>query len=201
MNQSLQYGIDFAGAIWYNGALQINTYSVNLQLITASERPVIVGVALERIKAFVMGELANVLFINHDHDTVAEMFDALGANVCTLPDEPHDLTIAMMLFCKLTAIVENNLVVSQLDVSSSLGDEVWYQIGKDDPLGPFAQDGWWHKPNCQKHSLCTNTDANVVKVQTSGWQDYELEWPEIPNGSATTIVKPDFHRHDSNQAR
>lgn len=201
MNQSLQYSIDFPAAIWYNSELQLNTYSVNLQLTTVQERPVITGVALERIKAFVLSELANVVFINSEYDSVAELLDAIGANVCTLPHEPHDQIVGLMLLCKLTAIVEGNLEIAQLDISSSLGDEIWYQLSNEDALGPFAGDGWWHNRSCQHSVLVTEPTDNVVKVDTQSWQDYGLEWPELETGKQATIVKPDFRRHETNQTR
>lgn len=201
MNQNLQYSIDFLGAIWYNGSLQLNTYSINMQMVTASERPVIINVAMERIKAFVMSELADVLFINSAHQSEAEMFDALGVNVCTLPDEPHDQVVGMMLFCKLNAVTESQLIITQLDISSSLGDDVWYQHSMEDPLGYYGQPGWWHSRGCQKNNLCISTDDNVVKVETSSWQEYDLEWPDVPGAQPSTVVKPDFKKHETNSTR
>lgn len=201
MNTSLQYNIDFPGAIWYNGCLQLNAYSMVLQMVTASERPVIINVAMERIKAFVMSEMANVLFINAAHNNEAEMFEALGANVCTLPDEPHDQVIGMMLFCKLNAVTEAQLIVTQLDISSSLGDEVWYQHGLDDALGPFAHQGWWHSRGCQKNNVSAAAEDNVVKVSASGWHEYDLEWPDVPGAQTSKVVKPDFKKHEHNTTR
>jgi len=200
MNQNLQYSVDFAGAIWYNGSLQMNLYSVQLQMQVTGTRAEFTTVALERIKAFVLSELNNVVFIDSQHENEAEMFDALGVNICTLPHEPHDQVIGIMLFCKLNAITEGHLTISQLDISSSLGDDVWYQQTMEDDLGPFAQTGWWHNRGCQKHNLAAVLDNNVVKVSALGWNEYNLEWPEAP-GQSSTVVKPDFRKHETNLTR
>lgn len=201
MNRNLQYSVDFPGAIWFDGSLQLNTYSVSLQMITANERPIMVAVALERIKAFVMGELANVLFINSEYHEVAELFDALGANVCILPADPNDPIIGIMLYCKLLAITEGNLLISHLDISSTLGGEIWYSHSDEDELGVFAKEGWWHHRGCQTSTLSTDQDSNVLKVDTLGWQEYGLDWPDVNNGLQATIVKPDFKRNETNTTR
>jgi hypothetical protein len=200
MNQNLQYSVDFAGAIWYNGCLQINLYSVQMQMYVPVERSAATSVALDRIKAFVLSELSNVVFIDSQYQNEAEMFEALGVNVCTLPHEPHDQIIGIMLFCKLNAITEGQIVISQLDISSSLGDDVWYQQTTDDELGPFGQPGWWHSRGCQKHNLGAAVEDNVVKVAATGWHEYDLDWPEV-GGQSSTVVKPDFRKHETNLTR
>ena len=198
MNVSLQYNIDFMGAIYYDGRIQLTSYSVSLQMLTASSQAVITNIAMERIKAFIMGELDNVIFINREHEAQAELLQAVGGNVCTLPDEPVDQIIGIMLYCKLNAITEGQLLVTKLDISSSLGDEVWYQHDADDNLGPFAGEGWWHLRSCQKETLePAETPDNVVKVELTGWQEYGLEWPEEKKEKAAKVVYPDFKKHET----
>lgn len=198
MNVSLQYSIDFMGAIYYDGRLQLNSYSVSLQMLTTSPQAMITNIAMERIKAFVMGELDSVVFIHREHEAQAELLQAVGANVCTLPDEPVDQIIGIMLYCKLNAITEGQLLVTKLDISSSLGDEVWYQHDADDSLGPFAHEGWWHLRSCQKDTLdAEHTPDNVVKVELTGWQEYGLEWPENKHDQEVKVVYPDFKKHET----
>ena len=200
MNRNLQYSIEFPAAIWHNHSLQINAYSVNLQITAVSDRPAVISVAMERIRAFVMSELANAMFISAEHENEAEMFEALGTNVCTLPYEPHDQIIGIMLYCKLNAITEGHLAITQLDISSSLGDEVWYQHSEEDALGPFVNTGWWHNKNCSKNNLPHSVN-NVVKVDASGWQEYGLEWPDVAPTQQATIVKPNFRKNETNTTR
>lgn len=196
MNINLQYNIDFQGAIWYDGSLQLNSYSVCMNLLTQHSKAIVTNIAMERVKAFVMAELANVVFINQEHEAQAQILQTLGANVCTLPDEPVDQIIGIMLYCKLNAITEGKLLITKLDISSSLGDEVWYQHEEDDNAGPFAESGWWLKPSCQKDSLDWDKDANVVKVERDGWTEYGLEWPEEFK-EETKILRKDFRINEN----
>jgi hypothetical protein len=199
MNVSLQYSIDFMGAIYYDGRLQLNSYSVSLQMLTTNPQAMITNIAMERIKAFVMGELDSVIFIHRENEAQAELLQAVGANVCTLPDEPVDQIIGIMLYCKLNAITEGQLLITKLDISSSLGDEVWYQHDADDNLGPFANEGWWHLRSCQKDTLdLEHTPDNVVKVELTGWQEYGLEWPDDKKEkSEAKVVRPDFKKNEA----
>lgn len=198
MNVNLQYSIDFMGAIWYEGELKLNSYSVSLNLLTVSEHAMVTNVAMERIKAFVMAELSNVVFINQAHEAQSQLLEAIGANVCTLPEEPIDQIIGIMLYCKLNAVTEGQLLVTKLDISSALGDEVWYQHDEDDHMGPFAHPGWWHSKTCQKNNLVAEeVNENVLKVEPTGWTEYGLDWPEIKQSTGDKIVRPDFRKNEN----
>lgn len=195
MNVNLQYNIDLLGAVYYEDQLQLNTYSVSLQLLTNSERQEFTNIAMDRVRAFLISELANVVFINRAHEAQAELLKLLGANICTLPDDPIDQIVGIMLYCKLNAITEKQLLVTKLDISSSLGDDIWYQHDSDDNLGPFAAQGWWHLHSCQKDTLDLDaTPENVVKVEPTGWQEYGLEWPDAEQPRQAKIVYPDFKK-------
>jgi len=195
MNVNLQYSMGFQAGIYYDECLQLNSYDVSLQMTTAVSDAVSINIAMERIKAFVFGELENVIFINRVSKTQAELLQAIGVNVCTLPDEPVDQIIGMMLYCKLNAVTEGRIIVNKIDIASSLGDEVWFQHDEEDNLGPFSQDGWWHKHTCQKDDLGPEYMAeNVVKVGSSGWQDYCLNWPDNNTEKKSKVVYPDFRK-------
>lgn len=194
MNINLQYGAEFLGAIWYDNKLQLNSYSISLQLLTNSESSATTNVAIERIKAFILLELANVVFVNKNDDGVADLLRSFGINVCELPEEPIDQIVGIMLYCKLNAITEQQLLITKLDISSVLGDGIWYQHDASDSLGPFAQAGWWNRSNCYTTDLETDVANNVVKVESNSWSQYGLEWPEIKTDREAKIVYPDFKK-------
>lgn len=202
MNVRLQYDVDFPAGVYFENTLQINSYSVVMSLLTGVNDPVRINIAMERLKAFMHSELLNVVFINRAHENEAELLQALGTNICTLPDEPVDQIVGLMLYCKLNAIMEGQLEIVSLDIKSALGDEVWYQHDEEESLGPFERDGWWHKNSTQKETLDPDgTPENVVKVQSTGWKEYGLEWPEETKESTTKIIYPKFKRDENEQTR
>ena len=198
MNVRLQYDLEFLAGIYYDDQLQINSYEVSMNLLTKTTDSASTNVAMERLKAFVHGVLESTVFINQANMERAEFLQLAGCNVTTLPEEPVDQIIGMMLYYKLNAIMEDRMVITNLDISSRLGDGVWYQHDEEDVAGPFAADGWWHKSSVQHETIeREETPGNVVKVISTGWHEMVLEWPEntMPPGD-NTVVYGKFPRNE-----
>jgi hypothetical protein len=168
----------------------MNRYTVSLSLLTKTKDSASTNIALDRVKAFVHGALESTVFINQSNMERAEFMQMMGINVTTLPEEPVDQIIGMMLYYKLNAVMEERMAIVGLDISSTLGDSVWYQHDEEDIAGPFAADGWWHRASMQhetvEHDLVSD---NVVKVMPTGWHEMDLEWPEntAPVGVNTVV--------------
>ena len=193
MNVRLQSNLEFLGAVYFADELQLNAYQVNLSLVTNTKNSLKINVAMERLKAFVYSELANAVYIHQDRIDVAEMLQMIGSNMVTLPEEPVDQIVGMMLYSKLNAIMEGVMTVVSLDISSSLGDDVWYQHDDEDSMGPFAADGWWHQPTVQHDSLSVaGGDAKVVEVRPNAWIEYGLMWPDETNNKDHSVVYANF---------
>lgn len=203
MNVRLQYDLDFMAGIYYEGRLQLNHYSISLNLLTQTKDAASTNIAMERLRAFVYSELENAVFIGPSEREKADLFTMAGINAVTLPEEPVDQVIGLMLYCKLNAVMEGRMIVTALDIQSSLGDSVWYQHDEDDTVGPFSQEGWWHHPTTQHNDIDLDSAAeNVVKVSTAGWHDYGLEWPEEHSeANGNTVVFANFQRNENEPAR
>lgn len=204
MNVNLRYEVDFAAAIYYpvesqTHSLQLNWYSVHLRMTTATENSDEMNLAMDRLRAWIYEELSNTIFIEQSRSEEAMSMTKLGFNVTTLPEEPLDQIIGMMLYCKLNAIMCGRMTVDELEISSKLGDQVWYLHTAGDPLGPFAALGWWHQPSLQHHDLDPKPRASkMTKIHNVGWKKYNLEWPSGKEQVATaTVVFADF-KHDEN---
>ena len=197
MNVKLQYDFEFLAGIYYEDRLQMNQYSVSVSMITHTTDPLSTNVAMDRAKYFVHGILESTVFINQKNER-AEMLSLFNINVTTLPEEPVDQIVGMMLYYKLNAIMEGRMTITQLDVSSVLGDSVWYQHSEDDGAGPFAAEGWWHQANTQHDSIeSTVMPDNVVKVTSTGWNEMHLDWPDNSVQSANTVVYANFSRDEN----
>ena len=198
MNVRLQYDLEFLAGIYYEDQLQMNRYTASLNLLTKTKDSVSTNIALDRAKAFVYGALESSVFINQINMERAELMQMMGISVTTLPEEPVDQIIGMMLYYKLNAVMEGRMVVSSLDISSTLGDQVWYQHDEEDAAGPFAEDGWWHRASMQHESIERVTEpGNIVKVTSTGWYELNLEWPEnSATVSDNTVVFANFPKNE-----
>jgi hypothetical protein len=177
----------------------MNSYSVSMSLVTKTADAVNTNIAMDRLKIFIHGEMANTVFINQALGERAEMLHIIGANVTTLPEEPVDQIVGMMLYYKLNAIMEGRMAVTRLDLMSALGDSVWYQHdAEEDSPGPFRADGWWHEPTVQHDTVAVGDVAdNVVKVVPNAWIEYGLTWPEnTSEPTANTVVFANFTRNE-----
>jgi len=198
MNVRLQYDLEFLAGVYYEDRLQMNSYTVSLNLLTKTKDSVSTNIALDRAKAFVHGALESTIFINQANMERAEMMQLMGISVTTLPEEPVDQIIGMMLYYKLNAIMEGRMTVTGLDIASSLGDNVWYQHDEEDMSGPFAGEGWWHQASMQHETIERETvPGNIVKVMSTGWYELNLEWPEnTAPPSNNTVVFANFPRNE-----
>ena len=200
MNVRLQYDLDFLAGIYYDERLQLNSYSVSMSLLTKTMEALNTNIAMDRLKIFMHGELANTVFVNQDAKERAEMLHIMGVNVTTLPEEPVDQIIGMMLYYKLNAIMEGRMTVTRLDLSSILGDSVWYQHDEEeDSPGPFRAEGWWHAPTVQHYSILESVTAdNVVRVIPNAWHELGLIWPEQETEpTANTVVFANFTKNEN----
>jgi hypothetical protein len=198
MNVRLQYDLDFLAGVYYDNQLQMNHYSVSMNLLTKSKDSASTNIALDRVKLFVAAALESTVFINQANMERAEFLQLGGCNITTLPEEPVDQIIGMMLYYKLNAIMEGRMEIVNLDISSTLGDSVWYQHDEEDLSGPFSADGWWHKSSMQHQTIEPEpVSDNVVKVMSTGWHEMNLDWPENTSVPANAkVLYANFPRNE-----
>jgi hypothetical protein len=198
MNVRLQYDLDFLAGVYYEDQLQMNRYTVSLNLLTKTKDSASTNIAMDRAKAFVHGALESTVFINQANVERAEFMQMIGINVTTLPQEPVDQIVGMMLYYKLNAVMEDRMTVTGLDIASALGDNVWYQHDEEDLSGPFAEDGWWYRASMQHESIERDPEpGNIVKVMSTGWYELDLEWPENTTlAGDNTVVYVNFPRNE-----
>jgi hypothetical protein len=179
MNVRLQTNLEFPAGIYYDDRLRLNRYSVSVQLCTATMDHEQINIAMDRLKMFVYAELADTVFINQEDLERAQLLSLMGVNITTLPEEPIDQIVGLMLYCKLNAVMEGRMFVERLDISSLLGDDVTYMHDMEDAIGPFQSDGWWRLSDTSHNSIeGIETEENIVKVPVTGWSRYDLNWHE-----------------------
>lgn len=194
MNVKLRYNTEFLAGIYYEDRLQLNAYSLCIDFLTQSMDSRCTNVAMDRVKHFIHGVLEHTVFVDQSQkDTIATLKN-LGVNVTALPEQPIDQIVGLMLFYKLNAIMEQQMVITSLDISSVLGDSIWYTHDLSDAAGPFEQSGWWLLSNTQHDSDPRQTvSAKVVKVISRGWHEIGLEWPDSETTpTANTVVYGNF---------
>jgi hypothetical protein len=189
MNVRLQINLEFSAGIYLDDRLILNRYSVSVQLCTVTTDHEQINIAMERLKMFVYAELADTVFVNQDDMDRAQLLELLGINMTTLPEEPIDQIVGLMLYTKLNAVMENRMFVEQLNISSLLGDDVIYLHDQEDAVGPFQLAGWWNQADTSHNSFeAIETQENVVKVPNTGWAKYNLNWTDTAESAPGKTV-------------
>ena len=205
MNVRLRYNITFPAASWFEGELMMTNYTLSLNLLTLTMDPQDQNIALERIKYFLLNELHSTIFINQTDDERCEIFTDIGLNVTTLPEEPVDQVVGIMLFYKLNAIMEGRMKITELVMSSEAGDSIEYFHSENEHTDLFPESGWWHEPTLRHSDVELDeeeTDEKVVDLNADDeWRDQDLGWAQAEvTQDLGQVVFANFN-HSSNETK
>lgn len=202
MNVKLSVEREFLAAVWDPdhdiSNLVINHYQLIMRVITRTTDQRDINTAMDRVYYFIDQTLSNTVFVGSMHGDAATMLDFMGLNVTTVPHEPVDQIIGMMLFCKFRAIMEQRVDIESLEINSANGHRVGYLHQQDEPLGPLAVAGWWHDADVRHHDMDHGSSDAVIDIQPDSWRQLQLDW-QRETSTATTVVYADFGKNHADQ--
>lgn len=195
MNVRLRHNMSFTAGVYYGGEMRMNHYTLTLHMITNSTDAGSHNVAFERIKYFVYNCLDSTIFINQDHNDQCERFVNAGLTVTTLPGEPVDQLIGLMLYYKLNAIMEDRIVVEETEISSMLGENMIYLHSENEHTDIGKIPEWWTTPDAVHSDYVSLSVDKVVTMNVATvWRELNLVWPEshTNNETGNIVVFADF---------
>lgn len=196
MTARIQREFQFASGVYIENEYIINIYAADIQFTVESESILEQNVALERIKYFFHECLENCVFVNINDEEAIEKFLNSDMKVCTLPEDPYDQIIGIMLLTKLNAITEGRLSASDIRIESKMCDGVGYLHSVEEHIGPFMLRGWWNEPTpVIAGKLQKGKGKKVVKLKKtpSTWDDLNLNWsPKKQELNTSEIVFASF---------
>jgi predicted Fe-Mo cluster-binding NifX family protein len=188
--------MNWRAAIWFEDRLQINDYSAELSIHTNTSNHEDHVTCMARLNHFVYHELTNTVFIKQTNQEQLRALAAAGIKMTTMPEEPIDQIIGIALYCKLNAILEEKMIVTNVTIQSLLGDNVRYLHSSQESLGPCADPGWWTDCGPVHSNFKPATGGKrVVKInRTPTWRDMDLGWSgtEQPKNETNTVVFSKF---------
>lgn len=196
MNVRLKYYMEFTAGCCYDNDISMANYQMNLHMLTVSQRTEDHNVALERIKYFVYKQLESSIFINVEDKDRCRLLSDAGLRLTTLPTEPFDQIVGLMLYSKLNAIMEGRMLVTELEFSSDIGSNVVYLHNEEESAGPFKHDGWWSESDLRHHHGMIDNTKIMSMNRDSTWRDLDLGWAKSDDdNTGNTIVFADFNRN------
>ena len=179
MSARIQRNFIFQAGAYFEGRFYMNMYDVDVffSVETSSIREQ--NIALDRMKFFLAETLSNSIFIQNTEESTIEKYLLADLKVCTLPEEPYDQIIGIMLMCKLNAIAEGRLEITDISITSEMSDGVTVSHSFDENMGPFSEDGWWSDSSTRISGLTSGKKSNkIVKLikPSIDWSDIFLNW-------------------------
>jgi hypothetical protein len=195
MNVRLKYDMPFTAGIYYDHAVRMTNYNLRLWMATNTDISADQTVAFERIKYFVYTQMDSTIFINSNEHDQGRLFAEAGLNVTTLPGDPVDQLVGIMLYHKLNAIAENRMTVFETELSSTHGDGMTYLHCEDENTAGFVHPDWWSSPDLRHSDIDLAMSDKVVAItQTTPWRELELDWSNNTDQDDTgnIVVFADF---------
>ena len=200
MNVRLKCDMHFSAAVYYDDQFRINHYTLGLWMTTNDADSASQNIAFERIKYFVNQELDSTVFINQANEEQCKRFVAAGLNVTTLPTEPVDQIVGIMLYYKLNAIMEQSMIIVETELSSLLGDSIVYLHSESENVPDIVQPDWWTSADLVHCDLDFLQHDKIVNMpQATVWRDLDLAWPEntVNTETGNIVVFADFKNNET----
>lgn len=204
MNVRIQYTTNFNAGVSYQGELIMNSYNVRVWLNTNTNDSESHNIAFERLKYF-LAEMDSGVFIDEDEVELAKRYLAAGMKVTTLPGDPVDQVIGIMLFYKLNAIMEDRISVLETEISSTISDGVTYMHCESENVD-IELPAWWLAPDLVHCDIDMSDAENVVNLHRVGaWRDIKLAWPDsketenIVSADNNTVVFANFSKDEDKE--
>jgi len=196
MNVKLRNLISFIAGIYYNERLHMANYVLKLEMTTNTLNTYNQNIALDRIHFFINEIVNSSILICSDHTKQIRDYAKAGLNIIELPIEPFDQSISLALMQKFNSICEQNVIITETDISGSLSDGISYQTNLTDPRGQYSKNGWWNDPelNWYDRNVLNNSKESIVRLDKRlTWQEVHLQWdedkkPTDPKTDNTVVV-------------
>ena len=199
MSARILKDFDFLAGVHFSDKYYVNAYDIEASFIVESPSIADQNTALERVKYFLYDCLEHSVFI-HENDTEAiDKYLNAGMEVCTLPEEPYDQIIAIMLLVKINAITEGKLILTDISLASKMSDGVQCLHSMEENIGPFLNKGWFNEPSTRKTDYDPKSkNKKIVKLSKikNEWTELDLEYEKNQSKSDADILFATFEKTD-----
>lgn len=202
MNVKIGYTSHFIAGVWWDSRLIMSTYTATFKMITATDSAQDTNTALDRLRYIVEEYLTDSVFIKDTDINQISLLKAAGVKIIALPEEPVDQIIGMMLYSKLSAVMEGCMLIRSIMLSSTAGDDVIYEHDAQESVAPFDQSGWWNEPTpvCESESQQPPNDTVFVLNAVNQWRDLGLQWvSDVESDQDSNVLVFTEFRNDKNK--
>lgn len=194
MSTKISRDFSFLSGIYFENKLTLSNYDIQLSMSVETDSIREQNIAMDRIKYMIHEGFCNSIFIHDSEKKVIENYLNADLKICTIPSEPYDQILTLLLLIKLNAITEGRLVINYISLTSDLSDGVTFEY--DDTIFevgiPFSDSGWWAESTSNISYIPVNPKKEkIVKLRKShDWAILGLDWKEKTKNTTEIIFTP-----------
>lgn len=200
MNVKIGYTTPLTAGVWWDDHLIMANYTITFKLITVTDNVKDSNTALDRLKYMIEEVFTDGVFINHKETEQIKRLKAAGIQTIILPEEPVDQIVGMMLYSKIGAVMEGQVDIRSVLVSSNIGDDVIYEHDLTESVAPFNEPGWWldSTPAIENGTRKNSKDTIFVITPSQHWSELGLEWDDrqADSGEENVLVFSDYKKDE-----
>ena len=164
MNVKIEKDFVFETAVHFENKFLINFYEVTLLMEINTESQHEQNIAIERLNYFLSNFIDSSIFVNSKDEKAISNYENAGIRVLTIPEEPYDQIIGLILMLKLNSIMENRITVTDCIFTSKLCSGIKFNLSIED-TEQFIGDYWYCDPTCAtKQNKLTSKKGKIVKL-------------------------------------
>lgn len=188
MSARIEKDFYFHCAAHFEGKFYINYYEMKVSMIVETESIHEQNVAMERTEHFLYNILEDSVFINQNESGAIEKYENAGIRICTIPEEPYDQIVSMILLLKLNAIMEGRLCVTDMILGSRMSNGVRFTVVREHAVNFFSGDHWWNG-SCTiiKDNKPPKRKEKIIKLFNDEWAEMGLAWKGKSKNSEKTL--------------
>jgi len=188
----------FQAGVYFEGEFLMTVYELSLRMEVDAASIKEQNIAMDRIHYFLHECLGNSIFVQDSEKKAIEKYLQADIKVCTLPEEPYDQIITILLLLKLNAITEGKLHITDISLMSGLSDDVKFVYNIENIVNhPFGNKGWWADCNTNMSDLTkTSKKDKIVRLikQHSDWNKVGLDWEQKEHKTTEIIFNGDHEK-------
>jgi len=186
LSTRIERDFSFQAGVHFEGNFIMNVYNLTLLMEVETLSIVEQNIAMDRIIYFLEDSLANSVFVETTEKKAIEKYTQADIKVCTVPEEPYDQIITILLILKLNAIAEGRLNITDIYLESELSDSVRFSYDIETARhNPFSNKGWWLDSSTSIADVeKTIKKEKIVRlVKHTDWANVGLEWEKKSKAS------------------
>jgi hypothetical protein len=158
----------------------VNLYEMDAKMEIYTEDTREQNIAVARAAHFLNSVIEDCLFISISETDAISKYNNAGIKVCTIPEEPYDQIIGLILLNKCNAIMEGKIVMNEILFGSKLSDLIKFELHHEVAEAEFDGKHWYNEPTLILADKYSKKDkiVNLVNHKFDSWADLGLTWDE-----------------------